>query len=178
MTGVNYIKKLITILGANGVGKSTTREALNQIIKNSVYIDMEYCCRLKLYFFKGRLVYNGFVRILDNYPILLRYIFNRVYLVAFNAAAALYHIPGINGVCQNTIYNPFAPHGLISRELRFIVHAFTALDSDGLNTPCSLRYITIAFLLMPPRNNENICCITSAASGSTIILCFLTRFFG
>ena len=32
MTGVNYIKKLITILGANGVGKSTTSEALNQII--------------------------------------------------------------------------------------------------------------------------------------------------
>jgi len=29
---VNYIKKLITILGANGVGKSTTSEALNQII--------------------------------------------------------------------------------------------------------------------------------------------------
>lgn len=40
------MKRLVVILGANGVGKSTTSRLLNEKIKNSVYIDMEYCCRM------------------------------------------------------------------------------------------------------------------------------------
>lgn len=41
-------KRLVTILGVNGVGKSTIGKKLHEAIENSAYIDMEYGCHLNL----------------------------------------------------------------------------------------------------------------------------------
>ena len=56
---------------------------------------------------------DGLVGIGDAHPFFLRHSLNLVYLVAFHPAAALYQIPGINGVFQNVIDNLVSPHGIV-----------------------------------------------------------------
>lgn len=80
-------KRLITLLGANGVGKSTTSRLLNRLIPDSAYIDMEYCCAL-----------NPFRHTEDTIP----FIQDNMYALLANC---------MTHSCVHTILLPYGLHG-------------------------------------------------------------------
>ena len=66
-----------------------------------------------LHLFRGRPVNNGFVRVRNPYPILLRHRFDLVDFVALDTVAALHQIAGINLIGENFMDHAGAPHGIV-----------------------------------------------------------------
>ena len=66
-----------------------------------------------LHLVKGFVGDDSLVGIGDAHPFFLRHRLNLVYLVAFHTAAALYQIPGIDGVGEDFMYHAGSPHGVV-----------------------------------------------------------------
>ena len=94
-----------------------------------------------LHLFKSLPVNNGLVSVFYNEPFFFGDSLLNMDFVAFNALAALYHIPHINAMFQDRVYGDGAPHGIALGIGGIVLEPLLLLIGCGTKCPVVVQIV-------------------------------------